>query len=242
LKSNIPVQDPNMYSSGFNIGPGDIKYKDLNGDGKVDKGEFTLDDHGDLKVIGNTTPRYEYSIRSGVEFKGIDFGFLLQGVGKREYWGIGNVALANYHYDVLYDYQTDYWRDDNTDAFYPRPFASNSGTYLPNTKNVGRLLNGGKMLMYGKNNYVPQTKYLQNLAYMRLKELTIGYTIPSRLTKKYYVNRMRVYFSAYNVTEWTKNFTPVDPESTINYYGSLSFYGTQLPQTRSFSFGLQLTL
>ena len=242
LKDNIPVQDPNMYSSGFNIGPGDVKYKDLNGDGKVDKGSFTLKDHGDLKVIGNTTPRYEYSIRTGVNFKGFDLGGLLQGVGKRDYWGIGNVALASYHYDVLYDYQTDYWKEDNTDAFYPRPFASNAGSYLPNTKNIGRLLNGGKMLMYGKNNYVPQTKYLQNLAYLRLKELSFGYTLPTRMTQKFYINKMRVYFAAYNLATWSKNFTPVDPESTINNYGSLSFYGTQLPQTKSFSFGLQLTL
>ena len=242
LSSSIPVQDPNMYSPGFNIGPGDVKYKDLNGDGVVDKGSFTLEDHGDLVVIGNTTPRYEYSFRTGVNFKAIDFGIFLQGVGKREYWGTGNVALANYHYDVLYDYQTDYWRDDNTDAFYPRPFASNAGTYIPNTKNVGRLLGGGKMLMYGKNNYVPQSKYLQNLAYMRIKEITVGFTIPSRMIERYSINKLRVYFAAFNVMEWTKSFTPIDPESTINNYGSLSFYGTQLPQSRSFSFGLQLTL
>lgn len=242
LKDNIPVQDPNMYDAGFNLGPGDVKYKDLNGDGKVDKGQFTIKDHGDLEIIGNTTPRYEYSIRAGINFKGFDLGGLLQGIGKRSYWGIGNVALASYHYDVLYDYQTDYWREDNTDAFYPRPFASNAGSYLPNTKNVGRLLNGGKMLMYGKNNYVPQSKYLQNLAYLRLKELSIGYTLPAQLTQRFYVSRMRVYFAAYNLATWSKNFTPVDPESTINYYGSLSFYGTQLPQTKSLSFGLQITL
>ncbi len=242
LKEGIPVQDKNIYTSGFNLGAGDVKYKDLNGDGVVNKGKFTKDDHGDLKVIGNTTPRYEYSIRAGLNYKAIDFGIFLQGVGKREYWGTGNVALADYHYDVLYDYQTDYWREDNTDAFYPRPFASNAGTYLPNTKNVGRLLNGGKMLMYGRNNYVPQTKYLQNLAYLRLKEISLGYTIPTSFTEKYSINKFRLYFSAFNVMEWTKSFIPVDPESTINYYGSLSFYGTQLPQTRSFSFGLQITL
>ncbi len=242
LKEGIPTQDKNIYTSGFDLGPGDVKYKDLNGDGVVDKGEFTKDNHGDLKIIGNTTPRYEYSIRTGVNFKSIDFEVFFQGIGKREYWGTGNVALADYHYDVLYDYQTDYWKEDNTDAFYPRPFASNAGTYLPNTKNVGRLLNGGKMLMYGRNNYVPQTKYLQNLAYLRIKEISLGYTLPTSLTKRYSVEKLRLYFSAFNVMEWTKSFIPVDPESTINYYGSLSFYGTQLPQTRSFSFGLQLTL
>ncbi|HHH55148.1 MAG TPA: SusC/RagA family TonB-linked outer membrane protein, partial [Bacteroidetes bacterium] len=242
LKEGIPTQDKNIYTSGFNLGPGDVKYKDLNGDGVVDKGTFTKDDHGDLTIIGNTTPRYEYSVRTGFNYKWFDFDVFFQGVGKREYWGTGNVALADYHYDVLYDYQTDYWREDNTDAFYPRPFASNAGTYLPNTKNVGRLLSGGRMLMYGRNNYVPQSKYVQNLAYLRMKELTFGFTLPASFTNKYSVDKLRLYFSAFNVMEWTKNFTPVDPESTINYYGSLSFYGTQLPQTRNFSFGLEITL
>ncbi len=242
LKEGIPIQDPNMYSGGFNLGPGDVKYKDLDGDGFVDKGDFTVKNHGDLKVIGNTMPRYEYSIRTGVNFAGIDLGVFFQGVGKRQYWGTGNVALANFHYDVLYDYQTDYWREDNTDAFYPRPFASNDATYLPNTKNIGRLVHSGKMMMYGKNNYVPQSRYLQNLAYLRLKEITLGYTIPADWINKLSVTNLRLYFSAFNVTEWTKSFAPIDPESTNNNYGSLSFYGTQLPQSRSFSFGLQITL
>ncbi|HFA48423.1 MAG TPA: TonB-dependent receptor [Bacteroidetes bacterium] len=242
LNPDIPVQDPDIYSAGFNMGPGDVKYKDLNGDGVVNKGAFTKDDHGDLKIIGNTTPRYEYSIRTGLNFKWIDLGIFLQGVGKRQYWGTGNAALANFHYDVLYDYQTNYWREDNTDAFYPRPFASNVGSYLPNTKNIGRLLNGGNMLMYGKNNYVPQSKYLQDLSYLRLKEISLGFTVPASAIERYSIDRLRIYFAAYNIMEWTNSFTPIDPESTINYFGSLSFYGTQLPQSRSFSFGLQITL
>lgn len=242
LKEAIPTQDPNIYTSGFNIGPGDVKYKDLNGDGVVDKGSFTLEDHGDLKVIGNTTPRYEYSIRTGFNYKWFDLGVFLQGIGKRQYWATGNVALANYHYDVLYEHQTDYWTEDNTGAFYPRPFASNAGTYLPNTKNVGRLLSGSSMLMYGRNNYVPQSKYLQDLSYLRLKEVSVGFTFPDKMMAKYSIAKLRLYFSAYNLYEWTNSFAPIDPESTINYYGSLSFYGTQLPQTRSLSFGLQLTL
>jgi len=242
LKDGIPVQDPNIYSSGFNLGPGDVKYVDVNGDGVVNKGNFTKDDHGDLVVIGNTMPRYEYSFRIGADYKGFDFGILFQGVGKREYWGIGNVAVANFHYDNLFDYQTDYWREDNTDAFYPRPFASNLSTYIPNTRNIGRLLTpSGYMNMRGINNLVPQTRYLQNLAYLRLKDLTLGYTLPAKITHKFKIEKLRLYFAAYNVAEWTKSFIPVDPESSINTHSSYSFYGTNLPQTRSFSLGLQLT-
>jgi hypothetical protein len=242
LGDGIPVQDPNIYSSGFNLGPGDVKYVDQNGDGVVDKGAFTKDDHGDLVVIGNTTPRYEYSIRLGADFKGFDLSILFQGIGKRDYWGIGNVAIANFHYDNLFAYQTDYWREDNTDAFYPRPFASNLATYIPNTRNIGRLLTpGGYMNMRGINNLVPQSRYLQDLSYFRLKDLTFGYTLPARILQKYKIEKIRVYFAAYNVWEWTGSFIPVGPESSINSHSSYSFYGTSLPQTRSFSLGLQLT-
>ena len=242
IKDGIPVQDPNIYSSGFNLGPGDVKYVDQNGDGVVDKGNFTKDDHGDLIKIGNTTPRYEYSVRLGADFKGFDLSIMFQGVGKRQYWGIGNVAIANFHYDNLFDYQTDYWRPDNTDAFYPRPFASNLRNYIPNTRNIGRLLTpSGIMNMRGINNLVPQTRYLQNLAYLRFKDLTFGYTIPAHLSQKYKMEKLRIYFAAYNIWEWTKSFTPVDPESSINSHSYFSFWGTNLPQTRSFSLGLQLT-
>ena len=243
LQDGTPVQDPNMYSSGFNLGPGDVKYVDQNGDGVVDKGSFTKDDHGDLVVIGNTTPRYEYSFRLGANFKGFDLGVMFQGIGKRDYWGIGNVAVANFHYDNLFAHQTDYWREDNTDAFYARPFASNLSTYIPNTRNIGRLLTpGGYMNMRGINNVVPQSRYLQNLSYFRLKDITFGYTLPSSIIGKLKIEKLRVYFAAYNVWEATGSFIPVDPESSINTHSSYSFYGTSLPQTRSFSFGLQLTL
>lgn len=243
LKDEFPVQDPNIYSSGFNLGAGDVKYIDKNGDGVVDKGSFTKEDHGDLVVIGNTTPRYEYSFRVGANFKGFDLGVMFQGIGKRDYWGIGNVAIANFHYDNLFAHQTDYWREDNTDAFYPRPFASNLATYIPNTRNIGRLLTpSGYMNMRGINNLVPQTRYLQNLSYFRLKDITFGYTLPTSIISRLKIEKLRVYFAAYNVWEATGSFIPVDPESSINSHSSYSFYGTSLPQSRSFSFGIQLTL
>ncbi len=243
LVSGIPVQDPNMYSTSFNLGAGDVKYVDQNGDGLVNKGSFTKDDHGDLVVIGNTTPRYEYSIRAGANYKGIDFSVFFQGIGKRDYWGTGNVAVANFHYDNLFAHQTDYWTENNTDAFYPRPFASNLSTYIPNTRNIGRLLNPyGYMNMNGINNLVPQSRYLQNLAYLRLKEISLGYTFPASLTKRVSIEKMRVYFSAYNVWEKTNSISHVDPESSTNPSSSFTFYGTNIPQSRSFSIGFQITL
>ena len=241
LLSEFATQDPNMYSSAFNLGPGDVKYKDLNGDGVVDKGDYTLENHGDLKVIGNIMPRYEYSLRLGSNYKGFDLSVLLQGVGKRDYWAMGNVALANFHYDVLFDYQEDYWRDDNTDAFYPRPFASNNAYYLSNQRNIGQLAPTGITYEKGINNYVPQTRYLQNLAYLRLKELTFGYSLPKSLLERVNIERTRVYFSAYNLAVKSASFIPVDPETTLNSHSAFPFYGNSLPQSKSFSFGLQVT-
>jgi hypothetical protein len=177
----------------------------------------------------------------GADFKGFDLNIRFQGVGKRDFWGVGNVAVANFHYDNLFDYQTDYWREDNTDAFYPRPFASNLANYIPNTRNVGRLLTGGYMNMSGMNNLVPQTRYLQNLAYLRLKDFTIGYTLPAEFIHKLKMEKLRVYFAAYNIWEWTASNIPVDPESSVNSHSYFTFYGTNLPQTRSYSLGLQLT-
>src|SRR5690606_23850202 len=83
LKEGIPSQS--VFESGwFFFGPGDVKYKDLNGDGVVDFGANTIDDYGDQKVIGNSTPRYHYGLRPGGGCKGLDFSFFIQGVGKRE--------------------------------------------------------------------------------------------------------------------------------------------------------------
>lgn len=65
--------------------PGDIKYKDLNNDNKVDKGKNTIDDHGNLKIIGNTTSRYNYGITANLGYKGIFLNIFMQGVGKRDF-------------------------------------------------------------------------------------------------------------------------------------------------------------
>ncbi|HEY4209776.1 MAG TPA: SusC/RagA family TonB-linked outer membrane protein, partial [Puia sp.] len=79
----------NLAGSGFTYGAGDIKYKDLNGDKKIDGGAMTLADHGDVRVIGNNQPRYQYNMRLGATWKGFDVDVFIQGVGKRDWWGVG---------------------------------------------------------------------------------------------------------------------------------------------------------
>lgn len=214
-----------LQSGNFVYGPGDIKYKDLNGDGKIDGGKSTLNDHGDLKVIGNTQPRYQYSARLGGTWKGFDLDIFIQGVGKRQWWGVGNMILPMYQsLDILYANQLDYWTPDNPNARYPKLYPNNqSGT-------VAGISAGG-------NNFYPQTKYLLNLAYCRLKNVTLGYTLPRQLYTKYSIQKLRVYVSGQNLATISNVGAPVDPEITD---GENGFTGRTWPFMRSYSVGVQL--
>lgn len=215
-----------LQTGNFVYGPGDIKYKDLNGDGKIDGGKSTLTDHGDLKVIGNTQPRYQYSARLGGSWKGFDLDIFIQGVGKRSWWGVGNVILPMYQsLDILYANQLDYWTPDNTNARYPRLYPNNGGGTVAG-------------ISAGSNNFYPQTKYLLNLAYCRLKNVTLGYTLPKQLLSKYSIQKLRVYVSGQNLLEISNVGAPVDPEITD---GENGFTGRTWPFMRSYSVGVQLT-
>ena len=215
-----------LQNGNFVFGPGDVKYKDLNGDGKIDGGKTTLSDHGDLKVIGNTQPRYQYNARVGGSWKNFDFDVFLQGVGKRTYWGIGSMVLPLYaNTDILYANQLDFWTPDNTNAFYPRPFPGNGS---------GKIAG----LNAGGNNFYPQSKYILNLAYCRLKNVTIGYTLPNNLLKKYTVQKLRIYVSGENLAEISNVGVPLDPELTE---GELGFTGRTFPFMRQYAFGVQVS-
>lgn len=211
----------------FVYGPGDIKYKDLDGNKVINGGKASALDPGDMRVIGNSQPRYQYSARIGGNYKGFDLDIYIQGVGKRDYWGIGNIAIPMYQgADILYAHQLDYWTPENTDALYPRPFIGNA------SGKISGLSNGG-------NNFYPQTKYLQNLAYCRLKNVTLGYTLPVALVTKYKIQKLRIYLSGQNLAEISDVGLPLDPEITDG--GDFNFLGRTFPFERNFSFGLQLT-
>jgi len=216
-----------LKSGNFVFGPGDIKYADLNGDGAVNTGKMTLADHGDLKLIGNTEPRYQYNARIGGNWKFIDFDVFIQGVGKRSVWGVGNVAYPMWQaLDILYANQLDFWTPSNPNALYPNPYPGNGG-----------IISG---LMAGNNNFAPQTKYLLNMAYCRLKNVTVGYTLPKALMDKYTIQKLRVYFSGQNLAEITNVGAPIDPEMT-DKSSTGGFTGRTWPFLRAYSFGLQLT-
>jgi TonB-linked SusC/RagA family outer membrane protein len=215
-----------IQNGNFIYGPGDVKYKNLNNDGKIDGGKMTLADHGDLKVIGNTQPRYQYSFRLGGSYKGFDIDIFLQGVGKRQFWGLGNIAIPLYQgSDILYANQLDFWTPDNPNAYYPRPYIGNNQTKLPGMPTSG-------------NNFYPQTKYIQNLAYCRLKNIAIGYSLPQSLIGKYKIQNLRIYVSGENLGEISNVGVPLDPEITD---GGLNFLGRTFPFQRMYSFGIQVT-
>lgn len=214
----------------FYFGPGDVKFVDLDKSGRIDDGSRTIDDHGDLEVIGNSTPRYEYGFRIGADYKGFDFSVFFQGVGKREIWGDGFLAIAGYNSSDGAMPQTiagDYWREDRTNAFYPRPYnqAGSNNSY----------------------NMVRQSRYLLDMSYLRMKNVTLGYTLPGDLTRKARIQKARVYMALENFLTFDNlNGLPIDPEeiqgysmfNTSNYNSGRTGVGT--PTFKSISVGLQL--
>ena len=210
--------------------PGDVKFVDRDGNGVINPGSRLVDDHGDLKIIGNSTPRYEYSFRIGTDYKGFDASVFIQGVGKRDIWGSGFLAIPGFQASDGAAPQAiagDFWREDRTDAFYPRPYnmsGSNSGY-----------------------NMQVQSKYLLNMAYLRIKNITVGYTLPEYLTKRVNISKLRVYASLENFFTFDHlGGLPIDPEEISGYsmWNSSNYNlgrtGVGVPTFKSVSVGLQL--
>lgn len=221
-------------------GPGDVKFKDLNGDGVIDNGTQQVDDHGDLAVIGNTTPRYEYSFRIDADWKGFDFSIFFQGVGKRDMWGSSSMTRPGFNTAdgaMAKVFTDDFWYetyddagnviDANYDAKYPRAAnCANSSIF----------------------NMVVNDKYLLNMAYLRIKNITLGYTLPEKITRKAFISRARFYISLENFFTFDHlHGIPVDPEviagysylNTSNYNSSRAGVGS--PAFKTASFGVQVT-
>lgn len=224
-----PVYQSYFEGSSFYFGPGDVKFVDVNGDGKLDKGTQTIDDHGDMVVIGNSNPRYEYGIRLGADFRGFDLSVFFQGVGKRQIWGDGPLAIPGWKTSdgaMAAAFARDYWTNENTDAFYP----------------AAHNLAGGN----SSNNMNVNDRYLLNMAYVRLKNLTIGYSLPQNLMHKLGVSQTRIYFTAENMLNWDKlRGLPLDPEVVTgesmwgsNYSQGRTGVGT--PTFKTISAGLQI--
>lgn len=218
----------NQFHSVWNTG--DVKYADLNKDGVVNNGKNTLEDHGDLSIIGNTTPRYQFSLTLGAEYKGFDFSMMWQGVGKRDLWINSNMfwGFTTWNQSSLFvDDHLDYYRDKDADTY--AGLGINTESYFPRPYLVGNQNN---------KNRQTQTRYLQNGAYARLKNLQLGYTLPKSLTEKIELSRVRVYFSGDNLCTLTGRFPhSLDPEtSTIGSRG----HGKSMSAQTAFSFGIDV--
>ena len=217
--------------------PGDVKYVDLNGDHAINKGSNTLGDMGDFTVIGNTTPRYNYTVNGSASWKGIGLSFLLQGVGKRDYdptgalyfWGFGPYAQV-----TVFKEHMDYWREDNPGAYYPKPYIHNAGgvgTYQSKQKQVS-------------------DRYLQNAAYLRLKTLTLSYDLPKNVIGKIGLSKAQVYVTGENLLTFTRLSTIFDPEAifTYNSYNGgnanrgAADAGKSYPMNKTISVGLVVNL
>ena len=244
-KEGIADQTLLEASEKFNFGPGDIKFVDQNGDGVIDWGDGTVENHGDLVKIGNSTPRFQYSFRLGAEWKGLDIDLFFQGVGKREMWSPSAFVMPMMRTaDVtIYANQMDYITKDEIeagnirqDADYPRIFPGNNSS-----------ITSSSILGIGCNNYVPQDKYLINMAYLRLKNLTVGYTLPQKWTRKATIEKVRIYASFNNLADLVNHTAKYgfDPEVSQGREGAVfanAAYGRTAPLMRSYSFGLQITL
>lgn len=207
---------------------GDMMYADLNGDGVISTGAYTLKDHGDLSVIGNSTPRYNFGLNLEGQWKGFDLKVFFQGTMKRDYWASGPMMFGACQQGkwqaVVFEPHTDYFRPaDTTD-----PLGPNVDSYLPR-------VNWG-----GPTNTTTQTAFLQNAAYCRLKNVTIGYTLPQNLTRKAYIERARVFVSGENLANIT-NFTKMGDPELIEAYNEAYGFAKVYPISRVFSVGLNVT-
>lgn len=194
--------------------PGDIRFADLDGDNKISRGEKTLENHGDLKIIGNETPRYSYGLNIGMNYKNFSFSMFMQGVMKRDYMPDASKSYSNFYpylrEHIEASWVDECWSENNRDAYFPGPLFNNP------------------------KNYEPQSRFLQNAAYLRLKNLVIGYDVPKVALKKFGIESLKFTLAGTNLLTFSKIHKPLDPE----YVYSPKM---QYPLLKTYSIGLSLT-
>ncbi|SDD11781.1 SusC/RagA family TonB-linked outer membrane protein [Niabella drilacis] len=227
--ANHADQSAVIVSSGNKVLPGDIKFKDLNNDGKINKGLGTLKDHGDWSIIGNSTPRYSYGITTNVDWNQLFLSAFFQGIGKRDWYPSYGATEFWGQYSVWY-------------GTIPAATLKNNWTLNGNDPNSYWPRYRGPM-PYGERELQPQTRYLQNASYIRLKNLTVGYSLPKALLRKARLENVQVYLSGENI--WT--YTPmsringnIDPELISPVQASTD--GNAYPILKTYTFGINIGL
>lgn len=228
---------------GTNWSAGDMMYEDVNGDGQITWGDWNWNNPGDMKVIGNSTPRFLFGIDINAAYKGFDFRAFFQGVGKRDFYsrsplfwgafegGIWQSTGFKVHEDyfraedVVFEYTdhngnpAQYVLPANLDSYYPRP-------------------------LHEFKNQEWQTRYLQNAAYLRCKNMQLGYTLPFSITKRFGVSNLRLYVSVDNLFTVTSLSKVFDPETVGggSSLGGRTGDGNTYPMSRTWSFGLSISI
>lgn len=233
LAAGQKYYNPLMQTSKtYKLYPGDIKFEDLNGNGYIDRGLNTVDDPGDRKIIGNSEPRYIYSFGIDLEWNNIFLSAFFQGVGKQDWYPSNEASVIWGQYNRPYAqmpkwHLNNYWTEDNPDAYLPRY----AGYYAPFYK--------------GTNN--ANTRYLMDVSYIRLKNLQVGYTLPSKWTDAIRMKKVSIFFSGENLWTWSPMYKYTrDIDVTANIYGTDSVLsstgdGFNYPTLRSYSLGLNIT-
>lgn len=209
FQSQEEIDNSPVYGERKNIKPGYIKYKDINGpEGKPDGVINDLD----RTIIGNPSPRYEYSLNIGGEWKGLDFNIFFQGIGKREIYYSGYGVRPFYIGRSMFKYQLDYWTPENRNAKFPILLIDGSGN--------------------NPNNIISDF-WVKSGAYFRLKNLAIGYSLPRKSLQKINLNKIRFYATGENLFTHSKGYEGYDPEISVN---NGSFY----PIMRTLTFGIDI--
>lgn len=230
-------QDPQMRASPSGKWfPGDIKLRDLNGDGLINVGENKVGKSGDRRIIGNSAPRYMYGINLGADWHNVFFSVFFQGVGKQQWYPSTETEMFWGQYNRPYNniptfHLGNMWTPQNTDAYFPRTMSRAA------SNNTNRTLG------------VAQTRYLQNVAYIRMKNIQVGYTLPDKWVHRIGGRSAKVFFSGENLFSYSpmykvvkntidvENAVPSDQDLNPN---STNGDGYNYPLMKSFSLGLNI--
>lgn len=221
---------------------GDIKFADINNDGVINNGGNRADSSGDMRVIGNSLPRYTFGVALDAGWNGFFVSAFFQGVLKQDWWPGAESdvfwGMYNRPYNKLpKSHLGKIWTEDNPDTYFPR-------------------LRGYTAQSSNRELYVTQTKYLQNVAYIRLKNIQVGYNLPSHLIQKIKMSNARIYVSGENLWSWTpfykitkdldvENIRRSDmitnPPATSDPNNNNSGNGNNYPILKTVTFGLSMT-